>query len=940
MQEKRKENNNNNNIILGNSARDIKYSRPGAGQFVSSNLLKGYSLQAEKSYDSEEHGRMHFQWKGSGGLRSSEHQRSESRYNQNHQNTPQPQKHEKDLARIETIELKRKKTNHSLGSINGFPQPQRQNNKHQSSARQSKRHRDDSPQSKKYGRLRLLSRQQGNRESTPEQENIRDIESDRDSGEDAVTAAVGTAVARENVLLAELQSTQKILEKNEFQKFYDGSSDDDANDIHSSIVEDPTLPEGVVDFYDYGGMYPTPVDRSMRNKRNNSKKSQLEKDSAIRPGILTHVGTRNSDSECMKLEDGEGIDDDHDDGNVVSTQKSFESLGVSSVFAAHLNKMGFKHPTQVQGSSIPLLLKSNRNDALIKAATGSGKTLAYLVPILQDLSSLDPKVSRSDGTLALIMTPTRELSLQVTDVLTMLCRRFVWIVPGAVHGGEHRGKEKAKLRKGVSVLVATPGRLLDHLTNTSSFRTSKLRWLILDEADRLLDLGFEKKIREILQSLDVRDTRIEEERKLKLLQHREQYFDDNLEDFDEEYNADIDIEHNANNITNRKEAVGAESSNTVENRIKRCNVLLSATLHSNLSTLASLSLHDPIAVGFKISNFNGEFNIINEGIPEDAINQGPKKDNALAFEIPKSLVQKFMEVPSKLRLVAFACLLKDRLKKSSHSKIVAFLSTCDSVDFHHAIFSDGWKESTGEALLHDSSVLLKLHGDMAQSDRTKSLLTFTRADSGVLLCTDVAARGLDFPSVTSIVQFDAPSSAEEYVHRVGRTARFGASGEAIIFLCPEELGYLGYMKGLGITLKEEKVISLLNTYLRKDNKVTAGELPLDMHTGAFTLHKSLLNTVSSDPALLGRAEAGFTSFVRAYATHTSELKSIFSIKNLHLGHVAYSFALKDNPRKMKTLKASLSKKHNSKSHKDRNATRVSKFKTALTPKGSGGYVLS
>ena len=110
------------------------------------------------------------------------------------------------------------------------------------------------------------------------------------------------------------------------------------------------------------------------------------------------------------------------------------------------------------------------------------------------LAAQAPRVSRGEGTFAAVVTPTRELAIQVADVLAALLRRFVWLVGGAVHGGENRGKEKARLRRGVTVLVATPGRLLDHLQNSEAFRVEELRWLVLDEADRLLDLGFMAKI--------------------------------------------------------------------------------------------------------------------------------------------------------------------------------------------------------------------------------------------------------------------------------------------------------------------------------------------------------------------------------------------------------------------------------------------------------------
>eukprot|EP00878_Enallax_costatus_P019102 GHUV01020141.1.p1 GENE.GHUV01020141.1~~GHUV01020141.1.p1 ORF type:complete len:349 (+),score=114.04 GHUV01020141.1:121-1047(+) len=140
---------------------------------------------------------------------------------------------------------------------------------------------------------------------------------------------------------------------------------------------------------------------------------------------------------------------------------SWLGLGLSEGLADHLIALNFQEPTAVQQQSIPVLLAGR--DACVRSPTGSGKTLCYLAPIIHSLQSRTPRISRSDGTHALVLVPTRELAVQVSDVLTAIVRRFCWLVPGMLIGGEHRGHEKARLRKGVTVLVATPGRLLDHL---------------------------------------------------------------------------------------------------------------------------------------------------------------------------------------------------------------------------------------------------------------------------------------------------------------------------------------------------------------------------------------------------------------------------------------------------------------------------------------------
>ena len=135
---------------------------------------------------------------------------------------------------------------------------------------------------------------------------------------------------------------------------------------------------------------------------------------------------------------------------------------------------------------------------LVNSPTGTGKTLAYAIPIIHDLQALSPPVKRADGPYALIILPTRELVLQSLEVINKLVKPYIWIVPGAVMGGEKKQSEKARLRKGLNVLIGTPGRLLDHVETTKSLGLSRVRWLVLDEADRLLEKGFEETLAKLL----------------------------------------------------------------------------------------------------------------------------------------------------------------------------------------------------------------------------------------------------------------------------------------------------------------------------------------------------------------------------------------------------------------------------------------------------------
>ncbi|KDD73095.1 DEAD/DEAH box helicase, partial [Helicosporidium sp. ATCC 50920] len=339
----------------------------------------------------------------------------------------------------------------------------------------------------------------------------------------------------------------------------------------------------------------------------------------------------------------------------------FGQLGVPSLLTKHMTRLGFVSPTAVQQASLPPLLGGR--DVLVRAPTGSGKTLSYLVPLLSDLSTQVPSLARADGCVAAVLAPTRELVLQVSDVLGALLRRVHWVVGGAVHGGEDRGKEKARLRRGVNVVVASPGRLLDHLENTASFRVSKLRWLVLDEADRLLDLGFLAKIRQIVGVLDER----------------------------------------------REEAVPA-----------RTTALFSATLHANLGRLAALSLRQPVAVGFDL---RGEDVTVaphealdakaaagdEEAVEEDQVSSDAENVDAglEKFEIPATLRQYYVETPCKLRLVVLAALLRSRLQPHGRGpppKILVFLSNRDSVEFYHAMLTRAWAVVSGTEEADDSEL--------------------------------------------------------------------------------------------------------------------------------------------------------------------------------------------------------------------------------------------
>ncbi|KAF9178644.1 ATP-dependent RNA helicase dbp7 [Haplosporangium sp. Z 767] len=623
--------------------------------------------------------------------------------------------------------------------------------------------------------------------------------------------------------------------------------------------------------------------------------------------------------------------------NAPLNTSTFTGIGLDEDLAKHMeSKLRVTMPTIIQQKAIPILLGPTRKvgdnvpkadtDVIIQAETGSGKTLTYLLPIVNRLiesessPALDLESKRSIGTLAIIMTPTRELAKQILQVLETLLsmpassvtgkKRSHWIVPGIVIGGDKKKSEKARLRKGVNILVGTPGRLLDHLQNTKSFNVQSLRWLVLDEADRLLELGFEESMTAILKILDAR----------------------------------VKI---AASVTSGNDTTKVWPQ-------KRQTVLCSATLSDEVQRLAGTSLVDPIYISAKKDVDNAK------GIPSSELTTKEEKQ-AQQFSTPEQLKQLYVIAQAKLRLVTLTAMLKSAFaskdKNAKAPKMVVFFSSCDSVDFHHGLFAHAGKETKkdstqdeyfgqsynddddnedGEKSTENDEIpdfvsaanrvdtkaitdemykakreterakakkaraqlslkgaiipdvpLFRLHGNLAQALRTDTYFEFCKAPSGVLFATDVAARGLDLPDVSHIIQYDPPSDLKDYVHRVGRTARLGRDGEAVLFLLPSEVRYLELLTAQGLPTQEVSVTSILMKLAPP--KSTEYQQPATDIQNSFERYN--LHT----PENMAIARGAFWAFVKAYATHPSAEKHIFHIKNLHLGHIAKSFALREAP---------------------------------------------
>ncbi|KAL3957112.1 hypothetical protein ACCO45_007690 [Purpureocillium lilacinum] len=459
---------------------------------------------------------------------------------------------------------------------------------------------------------------------------------------------------------------------------------------------------------------------------------------------------------------------------LASDSQTFDELKLSDKTMKAIGEMGFTKMTTIQRSAIPPLLAGK--DVLGAAKTGSGKTLAFLIPAIEILSAL--RFKPRNGTGVIVVSPTRELALQIFGVARELMKHHSQTY-GIVIGGANRKAEAEKLSKGVNLLIATPGRLLDHLLNTP-FVFKNLKSLVIDEADRILEVGFEDEIRKIVQVLknDNRQTML----------------------------------FSATQTTKR----------TL--RESRCGP---APLYINVDEEKQYSTVEGLEQGYVLCEADKRF------------------------------------------ILLFSFLQRMQAKKK---KVIVFFSSCNSVKYY------------AELLNYIDCPVLDLHGKQKQQKRTNTFFEFSNASHGVLICTDVAARGLDIPAVDFIVQFDPPDNTRDYIHRVGRTAR-GADGKgrSLMFLQPNEVGFLSHLKAARVPVVE-----------------------FDFPT------KKILNVQSQLEKLIGKnyylqqsAKEAFKSYLHAYASHS--LRSVYDINKLDLAKVAKSFGFTTPPRVDITLGQSMSR---------------------------------
>ena len=346
--------------------------------------------------------------------------------------------------------------------------------------------------------------------------------------------------------------------------------------------------------------------------------------------------------------------------------QSFYEYNLSDNLNKSLKTLGFKNPTEIQSKTIPIALK--RHDILASAETGSGKTAAYLIPLIHHISTIG-------GISGLILTPTRELAQQVTDVSKSLVGYKSKIETALIVGGASMNNQLRQLKKRPKIIVGTPGRINDHLEK-KTLNLKYFNFFVLDEADRMLDMGFEDQVEKIIRFLPS----------------------------------------------------------------KRQTLLFSATLPKEIIKLSSKYLNNPKRADVK------ENNVIKTQIKQKILNTKTElKYNQLVDEIA--------------------------IRKGS---ILIFVRTKYST------------EKLKKRLMKDTVKSSALHGDLRQNKRSRILKDFRDDKFRILIATDIASRGLDVPHIEHVINYDLPQVPEDFIHRIGRTARAGSVGEAVSFITPND----------------------------------------------------------------------------------------------------------------------------------------------------------
>ncbi|KAL8270375.1 hypothetical protein Esti_005699 [Eimeria stiedai] len=703
---------------------------------------------------------------------------------------------------------------------------------------------------------------------------------------------------------------------------------------------------------------------------------------------------------------------------------------------------GFVIPTKIQLVAIPTLLHGH--DALIQCPTGLGKTLCLAVPLLQRILRISQQqfLQRKDGTRGIVLLPTRELALQATETISRVAQLFPWLTVSAITGKLLlllllllllRKREKHRLRGGTAIVVATPGRLLDHLSSTASLRLLPLLFVLLDEADRLLDLGFETKVRNVY---DACRRKIGEEREAMRLQQRArlEWQQQQQQEREGETAVDSDAGEQQQLRTMRQQERMHSSGSSSSKESPFQVAMASATLTPSVERLAAFCLRqspqwvslscaeaaetrmqqvqqllqrkqqqqrqeEPLSEELEAKILKRLCRCSMHAAATNNNSSSSSGDGIPKFDVPVQLQQYYLVVKPRLRLLPLlSFLLTAEVRRR---KLVVFVSSCDHVDYLYQLLlrlrwpallqhnrrqrqrllqqqqlmkqlqlqqheqqqqlskieaaikqqhkrssskphspaaaakaaaaaaedeqeerdeladDDLGDEASGlwGGFVLETLNVFKLHGKMERNDRIGCMTEFTKlsGEGAVLLSTDVAARGLNLPEVDWIIQLEPPQQLEEYIHRIGRTARLGREGRALLFLLDSERGTRKPSRGL--KLQELSLPRLCESLLRlappglglvdvkrssrsSSSSSSSGEMSAHQEAALRFLVRQFCEFVRPRQRLMAAARRAFFSSVRAYKTHSKNLRTIFDSSKLPLGPLASSFCIKETPKEI------------------------------------------
>ena len=489
------------------------------------------------------------------------------------------------------------------------------------------------------------------------------------------------------------------------------------------------------------------------------------------------------------------------------TGKPFTGLepALSNETLATVAELGFSQLSPVQEATIPLLLTNK--DVVVQAPTGSGKTISFLIPIFEIMrrtAATGELIGARGDTVnassawplyavgAVVVAPTRELASQIAAISGRFSRRANLAQHALIGGSDEAAGLKDLQAHGCNVLLATPGRLSETLcsrnrtalakSTAAYLQVSQLRVLILDEADRLLSMGFQIALGRILRVLPK----------------------------------------------------------------QRRTGLFSATMTTSVADLVRAGLRNPRRVSVSIQTPSVLRACAGEPPPTGGSNTSDNAGAGRGGDL-------WMCVAAREKLNQLVHFLRETRRKHAPCKVMVFFSTCWTVDYLARVLQ---RLSECEDL-----TILGLHGKLEQKKRDKALRAFVQASNAVLLCTDVAARGLDVPAVSWVVQFDAPQDPDFYTHRVGRTRRMGARGHSVLMLAPLERDFIHILEDRAVVIEQLQ--------------------PAD---GVVDLMPALRGCARADRDIYERSQRAYVSIVRAYREHLCDF--IFKPQDLDLAGIS------------------------------------------------------